>query len=383
MTEPEPDEVGAIGLAERILTLLDQGRFTATYKYAVLLGLMDLCLEGTSNTGRPPEMATTWQLAEKLIELYWAHTVPYAPSSNVHVLRQNAGHANSQAEIVAAIERFRNQSAPDAWAPLTRVKLEHREAFNRLVAKVEWKLIEMPLPKLQRVGGCESRFLYEIAWSDDVRYEQVRQYQRDSNGDFDNRILFKPGVSESLVRLNGLLRPLIHKQWTLKVAQINGLPEARLESFLFGSTRSATASVRGPLQEVQNGRCFYCEEPLGIALEKRPEVDHFIPWARYPDDGLANLVVAHEKCNRWKRDFLAANAHVEKWLDRNRADQPGFKQLEAISGQLRWELRRDEIVGVASAVYLSLPAGAELWRRGKNFEAVEPGRLRRVFLHDP
>lgn len=271
MTEPDPDEIGAIGLAERILTLLDQGRFTATYKYAVLLGLMDLCLEGTSNTGRPPEMVTTWQLAAKLIELYWPHTVPYEPSSNVHVLRQNAGHAKSQAEIVASIARFRDQSASGAWAPLTRVKLEHRQAFNRLVEKVEWKLIEMPLPKLQRVGGCESRFLYEIAWADDVRYQKVRQYQRDRNGNFDNRILFKSGISESLVRLNGLLRPLIHKQWTLKVAQINGLPEARLESFLFGSTRTATESVRGPLQESQNDRCFYCEELLGTAPERRSQ----------------------------------------------------------------------------------------------------------------
>lgn len=32
-------------LAERIIQLLEQGRFSATYKYAVLIALMDLCLE--------------------------------------------------------------------------------------------------------------------------------------------------------------------------------------------------------------------------------------------------------------------------------------------------------------------------------------------------
>ena len=37
----------AIGFAEKVLELLDESRYTATYKYAVLLALIDLCLEGT------------------------------------------------------------------------------------------------------------------------------------------------------------------------------------------------------------------------------------------------------------------------------------------------------------------------------------------------
>lgn len=44
MAAPVEDR-GAIGFAEKVLGLLDEGRFTATYKFAVLLGLMDLCLE--------------------------------------------------------------------------------------------------------------------------------------------------------------------------------------------------------------------------------------------------------------------------------------------------------------------------------------------------
>jgi hypothetical protein len=49
-----PQESGAIAFAERVLTLLDDGSFTATYKYAVLLGLIDLCMEGVSATTRGP-----------------------------------------------------------------------------------------------------------------------------------------------------------------------------------------------------------------------------------------------------------------------------------------------------------------------------------------
>ena len=41
----------AIGFAEKVLELLDEGRYTATYKYALLLALMDVCLEHTLSFG--------------------------------------------------------------------------------------------------------------------------------------------------------------------------------------------------------------------------------------------------------------------------------------------------------------------------------------------
>ena len=53
MTSKPPDPAAAIRFAENALQLLEQGGFVATYKYAVLLGLMDLCLEGTSRDGVP------------------------------------------------------------------------------------------------------------------------------------------------------------------------------------------------------------------------------------------------------------------------------------------------------------------------------------------
>src|SRR5213592_5079376 len=46
----------------------------------------------------------------------------------------------------------------------------------------------------------------------------------------------------------------------------------------------------------------------GFRASAKPDVDHFIPWSRYPDDGLENLVVAHARCNAQKSDFLAAAA---------------------------------------------------------------------------
>ncbi|MCP4498784.1 MAG: HNH endonuclease [Deltaproteobacteria bacterium] len=64
--------------------------------------------------------------------------------------------------------------------------------------------------------------------------------------------------------------------------------------------------------ELQKGKCFFCRRPLAGASH----VDHFIPWARYASNALDNLVVAHEKCNLSKSDYLAAPEHVERWLER-------------------------------------------------------------------
>jgi len=48
------DPRGAIAFAEKVLELLDEGRYEATYKYAVLLALIDVCLEQTQKSVRAP-----------------------------------------------------------------------------------------------------------------------------------------------------------------------------------------------------------------------------------------------------------------------------------------------------------------------------------------
>ncbi|MGH7545060.1 MAG: HNH endonuclease, partial [Gemmatimonadota bacterium] len=365
-------ERGPITLAEKILALLGEGRFTATYKFAVLLGLIDLCLEKTSQSGDAPDKITTRQLAEKVVEIYWPHTAPYRTGRTRLVLRQSGGGRDTQAEILSAIERFRERSAPDPSAPLARARAHAPAGFERLVHFVEWKLIQMPLPRVQVMGAQEDRFLYEINWDPKVRKGDVTRYQKDGSGPFDNRILLKPGVGEHLVRLNGLLRPLIQRQWTLLVAQMNRLEETRLEEFLFGADRIPTDPVRPGLQELQRDRCFYCERPLRADVAYlRPQVDHFIPWARYPDNDIENLVVSHERCNSYKRDFLASGEHVERWRTFTDPAAPHGRERVEIARAANWATDPERTLGVARGIYLSLPEDARLWVRRRDFEVID------------
>jgi hypothetical protein len=87
------------------------------------------------------------------------------------------------------------------------------------------------------------------------------------------------------------------------------LGNSDLASFLFGSERASLDGFRAVLRDHQGGRCLYCRKELrGAGC-----VDHFIAWSRYPVDLGHNLVLAHDKCNAAKRDFLAHPAHLERW----------------------------------------------------------------------
>ena len=190
-------DTGAIGFAEKLLALLEDGNFTATYKYAVLLGLIDLCLEQACHTGAAPTVITTRQLAEKVLELYWPHTVPFRATQSV-VLRQNTV---GQAEILSAIEHFRTAADPASGTSLGQARIRATGLFDKLARRVEWKLIEMPLPRLQVMGNQEHRFVYDIAWSKDIRRADVLK-----GTEFDNRIQLVGAAGEHLVALAGLLR---------------------------------------------------------------------------------------------------------------------------------------------------------------------------------
>ena len=46
------------------------------------------------------------------------------------------------------------------------------------------------------------------------------------------------------------------------------------------------------------------------------QVDHVLPWSRFAEDAIENLVVADGPCNLSKRDFLAGREPLEPWLTR-------------------------------------------------------------------
>lgn len=383
---------------ERMLLLLSQGNFTTTYKYALLLALIDLNIEGAGQGG-PVTSVTTRQLAERVIVLYWPHTRPYArrrarlrrvsaasgrpltPALTLRragqgqrlreagrtLLQSSTSHKKrrSQAEIVSLIAETRAALYKTNTQHDRRPHLAQRadpKRYERLVRDVEWVLAEKPIPRLQIIGGLHDPFLYRLDWTVDQSPGRpiepglpklTRSALRD--GTLANTLQLMPGVHERLVSLSAVLRPLIHRHWSDMVARLNALPERHLEEFLFGASRESLAPVREPLWRLQGGRCFYCGGRVSLA---QAEVDHVLPWSRFAEDGLENLVVADPTCNGHKSDLLPGAEAILPWLRRPAAD------LSAIAEATGWPLARDRVRSTCAVIYRQLSPGVPVWRGG-------------------
>lgn len=325
MISPAPSSDEQVLFLRNVQRLLAEGQFTASYKFALLRALADLAVLHGDDTGAPLDLDTR-AIAVRFVELYWRQCRPFPTGADAPlVLRQNTG---KQAAIVAVIAgaqqragmslfRFR-QGAPDHW--------------SALVSDVDGVVRDMPLLRLQTVGEERLDFLYE-------------------NLDRGGLITLKPGVAYCLRAFYGLIRDLIEGAWVRFVQRVNAnrLGGATdLGAFLFGEERAGLETYRAILLDVQGGTCFYCRRDL----RGSSQVDHFIPWSRYPADLGHNFVLAHERCNGAKSDHLAAEDHLRAWVERNRLNDEELRarlreaelpcDLAATNQVARWVYRQTE-----------------------------------------
>ena len=260
-----------------------------------------------------------------------------------------------------SIRRFR---ATDPGGRSTVAAARTSPGFDRLVRTAAWKLAEMPLPRLQRVGSAVDPFLYEIGWDETITR---RTFESD---DFDRSVQLRPGIGVELVRLAPLLRPLVERLWAARIVVYNRLPEGQLDEFLFGRARLDAARVRLGLLELQDGRCFYTGRQLRLT---EADVDHFVPWSRSPVNAIENLVVADRRANTNKSDHLAAAEHVNRWRERNRRLSSDLEQVAAAN---RWESSPMPTLGVARALYFALSPSNLLWSAPGQFVPTDLALLR-------
>ena len=275
---------------QQMQRLLGEGSFVASYKFALLHALADLCVVHGNDTDSSLRLETR-AISEAIIELYWRQTLPFPSLSGQapHVLRQNSGR---QAGIISLLSNLREQHGRS----LQQLKTD-RKVWNRAVSDVDRIVRVMPLWRLQTVNGEPLEFLY-------------------ANIGRGTSIELFPGVAACFRAFYQLITELIRGAWLRYVRTYNAVSigeASELTEFLFGSERTGLQRYPALLTDLQDGRCFYCAAPLHSSVA----VDHFIPWSRYPVDLGHNFVLAHAACNTSKADYLAAKDHLDHWLDRN------------------------------------------------------------------
>ncbi len=340
MTAPtDRAQVEFLALLQRLLA---EGDFTATYKFALLLALADIAVEKGDDSGLPMHVGLE-AIAEKFIRLYWLQTAPH-PAGDV--LRQTT---DQQAKIVGLLVEARSKHG-GTLAALGR----DAQAWGALVTKVARVVSEMPLFKLQTLGGSAVEFLYP------------------------NRIVnagveLKPGIAFCLRRFHGLIEDLVRGAWVRFVRRLRANEKLTgeatdLSGFMFGTDRDPLGAFVPILRDLQMDTCFYCQHPI---KGRRVAVDHFVPWSLYPVDLGHNFVLAHEDCNGAKREALAGIEHLERWSRRSADHGPALGSAFDEVG-----IAHDAIAShrVTTWAYANAEqSSAQLWVRAKEFVQIDRG----------
>ena len=291
LSSPIPSAEEQLKFLHKIQRLLDEGQFTSTYKFALLIALADLSVEKSDGYGGEL-ILNSREIAEKFIQLYWRQVIPFpAMKGEGGVLFQNT---DRQAAIINRITIDHSQTAGGLMS-----LMGNRAEYRKLVTDVAGTVRDMPLWRLQRIGNQMDDFLYE-------------------NTGKGGQITLRPGVAYCMRQFHGQIIAMVQGvwvQWMRKIRKNQQLlgQSTDLADFLFGSERNALSSYLPVLQETQGNSCFYCRQEIKGA----GEVDHFIPWSRYPVDLGHNFVLAHKSCNGSKGNVLADVPHLEHWQERN------------------------------------------------------------------
>ncbi len=289
-----------------IQKVLNEGSFVATYKFALLMALSDFAVQ-SGQDGIDPEKISTSDLAESFIHSYWRQAIPYVPAKGTSrgLLKMSTGDQPVVYNQIVDLHRRYNGSLPALRG--------NDNDWRKLKSQVSETIARMPLWKLQVIGSKPICFLY-----------------RQRGQGFQGRVIeLLPGVLYNFRRHYDLVRTLVQGAWLRHVRRMNlaCLGEADLDEFLFGSERSFWPGLRELLRDAQKDICLYCNRSIG----EKGDIDHFIPWSKYPIDYGHNFVLAHATCNRSKSDLLAAPVHLESWCERNEMHSTtlvqGFSEL--------------------------------------------------------
>lgn len=345
---------GEVVFLRKLQRLLDEGKFDATYKFALLQALADLAIE-SPDPGKGSLTLSLDQIAEKFVEYYWRQVLPFRSDSagaDGRLKHRPGAQAAVVSRVLGARQRFGG-------------RLAHAQAdkagWKSLIKEVAGDVRAQPLWKLQTVANSPDEFLYRRA---------------DYSG---RKITLLPGVASHFRSFYGLVTRLVRSAWVDQIRAIRANQpilgdSPDLDEFLFGTERQGLDPLRPILREAQRSRCFYCEREVRGA----GEIDHFIPWSRYTIDLGHNFVLAHSDCNRRKSDFLAHPEHLARWSERN-GSQGRDLALEFEDAGFQHDLGRSLLVAEWAYVQGEL-SGAHVWLRAREYQPLTSAWRRAIPL---
>ena len=224
---PNPED--QLHFLQKIQLLLEEGKFTSTYKYALLMALADLSVEYGDVGGNPLTLKVS-VISQKLIEYYWRQTIPFPSHHAATLLLQNKGN---QAAMINNIRLIHEQHS----GSISRA-IQDEQEWCALINGINGIVQEMPLWKLQTFSRGIDEFMYP-------------------NTGEGSEITLYPGVAYHLRSFHGLIHNMVQGAWTRWIRRLKQNQEIlgqniNLDEFLFGEERSNLSNGVGPSQVVES-----------------------------------------------------------------------------------------------------------------------------------
>jgi hypothetical protein len=137
-------------LVERLLRVIDEGRRTATYKLALLSGLMD-AVALTSGSSLVP----TRLIAEGVLALYYPQTRPYVANDGIE--RELRQISMKSSPVLRAVLRLRLAGDNAGCRSVDDARERVGDVYDEVLTEVETTFVRYPLPLLQVVGSRSCR----------------------------------------------------------------------------------------------------------------------------------------------------------------------------------------------------------------------------------
>lgn len=343
---PAPTFDFQIKFLKYIQWLLESGSYTSTYKFALLMSLVNVAIESGTH-GNDPLPISYERLAEQFIKLYWDQALPYTHHQNHSdsgTLYQNSGN---QAVVISKISALQSKQTN-----INKAKMNHANDWAKMRKAIAQTIHKNPAKFLQSPENVERTFLYH--------YDEKNK----------TGITLNCGIAYCLAHFSHIIFKLCQQYWTEfirnnKRNQHLFNQDTDLQGFLFNQSRQNLASLLPMLIDIQDCKCFYCAKPL----KKDMEVDHFIPWSKYPNDTAHNFVLADRSCNNAKRDYLADIPFYERWQLRNQAYNQDITSF-AIEKGFTADLATSEKVS-KWAYHLAKDNQDLVWQPPKTFKVID------------
>ena len=319
--------MSSIKVIERILKF---GKKQASYKFALLLGIVDYIVEN------PLEPSINNFHFIPLIYIAKQYLAYYFPLIKENVPQGTSSNSNLGIAIANIIQDFINDNQKEKNFNFS---IEPSESINLLISYIDGnnplpdsllktlynirkKIIEQPLKAITTILNEKVSFFSIISKGEsfDSDFERHRIKADKLTLSYIKKAKIWDDLLEieiatlvlshqEFIEISNLrfwLRDVIIKRWVQECVEKYSADNVNMIS-LIDNWKKIPERDAGEIQlyrklytEMNYNSCFYC----GKILESNFQIDHFLPWSRYPVNRFWNLYPTCIKCNSTKLDKI-------------------------------------------------------------------------------